>query len=301
ENARIARENIARRWKNETLKKRVRKVKYRVGDHVRISRAKGKNDIFRNIEEWRKNIMTEKANQSEDEQATAEEKKDLPKFDSTTDRDKANTNVSQTSSIFENSTTHIPAKELWTEPISVWAAMDRANQNATFNYLVIIIALMQPSWFTVSFVRGITEKFSRLNSEHMRISFYSVNKLREFIRMHKDPLPRDKKSKVAYKILCKSCDASYVGQTCRQLKSRITECKNHIQWNTSARNVIMEHRLQEGHDFDWNNIVILDEEPHYRKRFISEMIFIRRQTHGLNLQMDMEGLPKAYLPIIDKL
>ncbi|KYN28510.1 hypothetical protein ALC57_02072 [Trachymyrmex cornetzi] len=41
ENARIARENIARRWKNETLKKRVRKVKYRVGDHVRISRAKG--------------------------------------------------------------------------------------------------------------------------------------------------------------------------------------------------------------------------------------------------------------------
>ncbi|KYN09269.1 hypothetical protein ALC57_18621 [Trachymyrmex cornetzi] len=40
ENARIARENIARRWKNETLKKRMRKIKYRVGDHVRISRAK---------------------------------------------------------------------------------------------------------------------------------------------------------------------------------------------------------------------------------------------------------------------
>ncbi|XP_018368781.1 PREDICTED: uncharacterized protein LOC108764877 [Trachymyrmex cornetzi] len=40
ENARITRENIARRWKNETLKKRVRKVKYRVRDHVRISRAK---------------------------------------------------------------------------------------------------------------------------------------------------------------------------------------------------------------------------------------------------------------------
>ncbi|KYN22072.1 hypothetical protein ALC57_05538, partial [Trachymyrmex cornetzi] len=58
-----------------------------------------------------KNIVTEKANQNEDEQATAEEKKDLPKFDSTTDRDKTNTNVSQTSSIFENSTTHVLAKE----------------------------------------------------------------------------------------------------------------------------------------------------------------------------------------------
>ncbi|KYN16304.1 hypothetical protein ALC57_11444 [Trachymyrmex cornetzi] len=68
----------------------------------------------------------------------------------------------------------------------------------------------------------------------------------------------------------------------------------------TARNVITEHWLQEEHDFDWDNVAILDEEPHYRKRSISEMIFIRRQTHGLNLQ-DMEGLLKAYLPIIDKL
>ncbi|KYN17601.1 hypothetical protein ALC57_10116 [Trachymyrmex cornetzi] len=63
----------------------------------------------------------------------------------------------------------------------------------------------------------------------MRVSFYSVNELREFIGVHKDPIPRDKKSKVVYKISCKSCDASYVGQTCRQLKSRITEHKNHIR------------------------------------------------------------------------
>ncbi|KYN10217.1 hypothetical protein ALC57_17657 [Trachymyrmex cornetzi] len=53
--------------------------------------------------------------------------------------------------------------------------------------------------------------------------------------------------------------------------------------NTSARNVITEHRLQKEHDFDWDSVAILDEEPHYRKRLISKMIFIRRQTHRLNL------------------
>ncbi|KYN10475.1 hypothetical protein ALC57_17384 [Trachymyrmex cornetzi] len=110
--------------------------------------------------------------------------------------------------------------------------------------------LAKDTRFVVPFVHGITEKFNRLNNEHVRVLFYSVNKLGEFIRVHKDPLPRDKKSKVVYKISCKSCDASYVGQTCRQLKSRITEHKNHIRWNTSVRNVITEHRLQEGHDFD---------------------------------------------------
>ncbi|KYN22070.1 hypothetical protein ALC57_05546 [Trachymyrmex cornetzi] len=105
----------------------------------------------------------------------------------------------------------------------------------------------------------------------------------------------------SYQLINVTKSITVLGQTCRQLKSRITEHKNHIRWNTSVRNVITEHRLQEGHDFDWNSVAILDEKPHYRKRLISEMIFIRRQTHGLNLQTDMEGLPKAYLPIIDKL
>ena len=62
------------------------------------------------------------------------------------------------------------------------------------------VEAVQPSWFTVPFVCGITEKFSRLNSKRMKVSFYSTNKLREFIRVYKDPLPRDKKSNVVYKI-----------------------------------------------------------------------------------------------------
>ena len=50
--------------------------------------------------------MTEKSNQIEDEQTTGEEKKDLPKFDPSTDRGKANISVSQLPN-FENSTTHM--------------------------------------------------------------------------------------------------------------------------------------------------------------------------------------------------
>ena len=83
----------------------------------------------------------------------------------------------------------------------------------------------------------------------MRVSFYSSNKLREFIRVHKDSLLRNKKLNVIYKIFVRV--ASYVRQMYRQLRSRITECKNHIQQNTSTRNVITEHRLQEGHGFYW--------------------------------------------------
>ena len=48
------------------------------------------------------------------------------------------------------------------------------------------VETVQPSRFTVPFVHGITEKLSRLKSKRMRILFYSTNKLREFIRVHKD-------------------------------------------------------------------------------------------------------------------
>jgi len=68
------------------------------------------------------------------------------------------------------------------------------------------------------------------------------------------------------------CDASYVGQIRRLLKTRIDEHQSHIQRNTNQSSVITEHRLEFLHDFDWDNIEILDEEIYFNKRIISEMI-----------------------------
>jgi len=55
-----------------------------------------------------------------------------------------------------------------------------------------------------------------------------MNKLSGLIRVHKDTLPNSSKKNVVYKITCKDCDASYVGQTGRKLNTRITEHHNHI-------------------------------------------------------------------------
>ena len=149
-----------------------------------------------------------------------------------------------------------------------------------------------------------TFRFTRINLENLIKTTsgfpFSPNKMGKYIKVQKDICPHTSKSNVLYKISCNNCDASYVGQTGRQLKIRITEYRNHIRHKTSVRSVITEHKLQCNHDFQWDNIKILDEEPCYRKRLISEMFYIKKQKNSLNLQTNTEGLHKAYLPIVNK-
>jgi len=74
-----------------------------------------------------------------------------------------------------------------------------------------------------------------------------------------------------------------MGQTCRQLKTRISEHNSHISRNTSTHSVITECKLQFKHDFDWEGVEILDVERNFSKRLISEMINIKSQKNGINL------------------
>ena len=47
--------------------------------------------------------------------------------------------------------------------------------------------------------------------------------LRKILSHPKDCIPDDDKSNVMYKINCRDCDASYVGETGRALKTHVSE------------------------------------------------------------------------------
>ena len=47
---------------------------------------------------------------------------------------------------------------------------------------------------------------------------------------------------VIYRISCNECDASYMGQISRQLKTRISEHKNDINRSKPINFVLSEHR-----------------------------------------------------------
>ncbi|KYN15805.1 hypothetical protein ALC57_11960 [Trachymyrmex cornetzi] len=117
--------------------------------------------------------------------------------------------------------------------------------------------------------------------------------------LNNDVLPKFDNKNVLYKLFCKDCDATYVGQTYRKLSTRISEHRRHINWNTNSHSVITDHRIEFSHDFDWENVRIFDKEKFLKKRLISEMAFIQMQNNGLNLRSDTEGLHYTYAAMLE--
>jgi len=151
-------------------------------------------------------------------------------------------------------------------------------------------------YFTIPYVSCIANKFIEYFKKitFCKLAFSCYNKLNRFIKVHKDALPITSQSNVVYQIHCLDCDATYVGQTKRSLHIRVSEHKNHLRRNSTQSSVITEHRLKYKHDFDWDGVKILDKETNYNKRLISEMIFIKKQIHGLNAQTDTALLDAIY-------
>jgi len=134
-----------------------------------------------------------------------------------------------------------------------------------------------------------------------KLAFFSLYKLGRIIKARKDTLPLSSNKNVVYKLNCKDCEVTYIGQTKRRLNTRIMEHKKDINKINGKHSVITEHGLGCNHDFDWDNPIILDKEKQYYRRLISEMINIRIHSDTINLQSDTELLQHSYCEIFNRI
>lgn len=138
-----------------------------------------------------------------------------------------------------------------------------------------------------------------VSDDHTKLAFYSLNKLSGIIRTHKDRLPTGKHTNVVYRLQCRDCNASYVGQTSRTLNTRIMEHKSLPKNLSLVLPVVQEHRINCNHEFSWDETKILYTEPSYFRRLIAEMIYIKLQSNGLNAQCETKNLGECYCNILD--
>jgi hypothetical protein len=152
------------------------------------------------------------------------------------------------------------------------------------------------------YIKGISERAAaQVDRSNFIIGLRCLNRLNNHIKVHKDKTEHDYKNNVVYKIECNNCEATYVGQTKRHLKTRINEHMNNKKLDESRHSVITNHTIEFNHSFKWQDTKIIDSEPNYNKRIISEMLHIKEQKRGINLQKDTEFLDDSYYCLLDVL
>lgn len=166
------------------------------------------------------------------------------------------------------------------------------------DHKIVEQSLEEYNYFTIPYIKNISEKFGRKFKNYFKIAYSCKNKLNRYIVTGKDKLEQMEKSGIVYQINCNNCEASYVGQTKRKLKTRIKEHINDIRKNPDSHSVISMHRINYDHNFNWEKTKILDIEQNYSKRLTSEMVYIKKQKQGINKISDIELLPECYYNLI---
>lgn len=84
--------------------------------------------------------------------------------------------------------------------------------------------------FIVPYLSNLSSRISDITkSLNLNAACVGKNKLNIFIKLHKDRLNNSNHLNVVYKLSCNDCNASYVGQTGRQLLTRIKEHRANIR------------------------------------------------------------------------
>ncbi|CAH3028480.1 unnamed protein product, partial [Porites evermanni] len=108
--------------------------------------------------------------------------------------------------------------------------------------------------------------------------------------------PEDRHGAV-YKIKCCDCQASYIGETGRNLSTRLTEHRRATR-NGDANNHIAEHHLNTKHQIDWDSATSITYSTDYYQRLTLESWFTNLEQTPLNRS---QQLPAPYKRLIDEI
>ncbi|XP_055844699.1 uncharacterized protein LOC129911064 [Episyrphus balteatus] len=137
------------------------------------------------------------------------------------------------------------------------------------------------------------------DKERIKIAFKSSNTLKTnvFTKL-KDETKKEDKSDVVYQITClggnNTCSKVYIGTSKQKLKNRISGHKSDVRTGNSQKTALAMHCLEEDHRPDFDNVKILQQENHYSKRMLLEMLHIQKNENVVNRRSDCDGLSIIY-------
>ncbi|XP_015679927.1 uncharacterized protein LOC107295141 [Protobothrops mucrosquamatus] len=107
------------------------------------------------------------------------------------------------------------------------------------------------SWTTIPYVQGVSEATARILAPYNIKVSHRPNQTLRMKAMHpKEPLPKEEKSLVVYRVRCKDCQCNYMGETAKRIKTRIHEHRLAIR-RQEQYSQIWTHMINNEHSFDF--------------------------------------------------
>ena len=157
---------------------------------------------------------------------------------------------------------------------------------------------------TIPYSAGLSEKIKNTyKSFAIAASYKPVNNLRSKLVHVKDKTPRDKQCNVVYGLKCSDagCDESYVGETKQSIKARFNQHRRGSS-KENQDSAVFTHSKHSGHQFNSDDIIILDKEEKWFERGVKEAIWERVEKPSLNKKGGLRVLlSHAWDPILKQL
>ena len=148
---------------------------------------------------------------------------------------------------------------------------------------------------TIPYIKRTSETISRiLQPYNIRVAHKPTTTLRQLLTNVKDRDEPNNRQGAVYKIKCSDCQASYIGETGRNLNTRLTEHKRATR-NGDANNHIAVHHQLTNHNIDCDSAQCLTYSTNYFQRLTLESWYTNLEQTPLNR---CQQLPPPYKRLI---
>jgi len=139
--------------------------------------------------------------------------------------------------------------------------------------------------------------------------------LRNFVVHPKDKVRDEEKTELIYRVPCKNCSSSYVGETGRKFGLRIKEHKKEVDYFTAGtqtrafrarersvthKSAITDHGVEENHVIDCDKAKVVDRKAQRQTRWIKEALWIRKTPTCMNLDAGFYQLSHTWDEVISR-
>ena len=120
-------------------------------------------------------------------------------------------------------------------------------------------------------MQGVSEPISRILTQvGIGVAVKPHHTLSSSFRRPKDAIDFEQKRGLVYQISCRDCNAVYVGETGRSVRTRKREHADAVKIFNIKKSALSLHVVDFDHRIDWNNVKILKSGSHTYRRRLAE-------------------------------